>query len=112
MNGNWTWEQFLANLRQYRQDGTITIPKGKGDSPDPAVVPEDKRQVSAAMRVLHKGCRGKDVKIWQTICGVNPDGDFGSRTHNATLEYQRTHDLAVDGYVGPATWSSGLSSLA
>lgn len=34
-NGNWTWEQFIANLKQYRKDGTITLYNGKTPTPEP-----------------------------------------------------------------------------
>lgn len=36
-NGNWTWEQFIANLKQYRKDGTITLYNGADPKPQPAV---------------------------------------------------------------------------
>lgn len=109
LNGNWTWDQFKKNLAQYRKDGTITIPKGKGDSADPAVVKEN--EVSVRMRTLRKGDYGKDVKVWQTIAGVDSDGDFGPKTLDATVNFQTSHGLDGDGIVGVKTWTKGLETL-
>ena len=33
---SWTWNQFKANLAQYRKDGTITVPNGGGNKSEPA----------------------------------------------------------------------------
>ena len=32
---SWTWEEFKANLKQYRKDGTITVPNGNTPAPQP-----------------------------------------------------------------------------
>ena len=37
LHGNWTWEEFKANLAQYRKDGTITIPDRSGKKAEPTV---------------------------------------------------------------------------
>ena len=36
-NGNWTWDQFKSNLKQYRKDGTITLYNGAAPTPEPVV---------------------------------------------------------------------------
>lgn len=54
---------------------------------------------------------GKAVEVWQTIVGVNPDGDFGSRTLDATVDFQTSHGLDGDGIVGQKTWTKGLEEL-
>ena len=33
---SWTWDEFKANLKQYRKDGTITVPDGNTPAPQPA----------------------------------------------------------------------------
>lgn len=47
-----------------------------------------------------------DVKAWQAIIGVTPDGAFGPATEAKTKEWQKAHKLVADGVVGPATWSA------
>ena len=40
------------------------------------------------------------------------DGVFGAHTTHAVREFQQSEGLAVDGIVGPATWSALLSGFA
>ena len=68
-------------------------------------------EVTVGMPVLQKGSKGTAVKIWQMIVGVEADGDFGSKTKTATLEFQRKYKLAQDGIVGKNSWSVGLETL-
>lgn len=63
------------------------------------------------MPTIKKGSKGKAVKIWQIIVGVEPDGDFGSNTDKATKDFQKSHGLTVDGIVGKNSWSAGLESV-
>jgi len=64
------------------------------------------------MSVLKKGSKGSAVKDLQAkLNKANPkpkpplaeDGDFGSLTDKAVRNYQKKHDLTVDGKVGPYT---------
>lgn len=63
------------------------------------------------MPTIKKGSKGKAVKIWQIIVGVEPDGDFGSKTLSATKTFQKAKGLTVDGIVGGNSWSAGLESV-
>ncbi|GAA2260358.1 hypothetical protein GCM10010430_50530 [Kitasatospora cystarginea] len=38
--------------------------------------------------------------------GLQTDGQFGTRTHNAVVNYQHEHGLSADGTVGPITGGS------
>lgn len=67
--------------------------------------------VKSQVPMLKKGMYGKAVEVWQTIVGVNPDGDFGSRTLDATVDFQTSHGLDGDGIVGQKTWAKGLEEL-
>lgn len=68
-------------------------------------------EVSVEMPTLKKGSKGKAVKVWQTIVGADVDGDFGSKTKTATLEFQRKYKLAQDGIVGKNSWTIGFETL-
>lgn len=58
------------------------------------------------MKTIRLGDKGDDVKRWQSIVGVTPDGSFGPATKAATMAWQSAHKLVPDGVVGPATWSA------
>ena len=82
LNGNWTWDQFKANLAQYRKDGTITIPDGTKQYSAPATLP------------LVKGARGDLVSEMQTMlnkvgfdCG-KVDGVWGDKTDKALSDFR------------------------
>ena len=68
-------------------------------------------EVGVEMPTLKKGSKGNAVKVWQIIVGVDPDGDFGSKTKTATVEFQRKYKLAQDGIVGENSWCVGLETL-
>lgn len=67
------------------------------------------------MTTIRKGSKGKAVKVWQAIVGVTVDGDFGSKTEAATLEFQKktfpNNSGEWDGVVGNKTWKAGLESV-
>jgi N-acetyl-anhydromuramyl-L-alanine amidase AmpD len=61
--------------------------------------------------VLRKGDKGENVKLLQKALGINADGDFGPKTEAAVKQYQKKHNLTVDGIVGNTTLKSlGISS--
>lgn len=64
------------------------------------------------MATLRMGSRGAEVEDLQRLVNQNlpssqripVDGDFGQRTHDAVVEFQRKHGLSpVDGIAGPRT---------
>ncbi len=62
-------------------------------------------------RLLMRGVIGDDVMDWQEILvkanyDIDPDGNFGTLTHNATVSWQKERGLVGDGVVGQATWAS------
>lgn len=66
------------------------------------------------MRVLQQDMSGDDVRQWQLFLigqRLDPglaDGDFGPRTHKATLEFQARHGLFADGIVGLKTLGQAM----
>ena len=65
-------------------------------------------KVTAHVPELQRGDSGKAVEVWQTILGVNADGDFGPVTQAATGKFQSANGLEPDGIVGKETWAKGL----
>lgn len=58
---------------------------------------------------LRQGAKGEIVEFLQKLLTRNEfrvavDGDFGPRTKEAVVAFQRRHQLTVDGIVGPQTW--------
>lgn len=60
---------------------------------------------------LRKGSRGPEVVVLQTLLRAKGfyrarvDGDFGPVTDRAVRSFQKAVGIAVDGWVGPVTWS-------
>lgn len=102
---SWTWSEFKNNLKQYRKDGTITIP----DRSSGGVIGEAAEKVKeAAKSYLQKGDKGDSVKTMQKMliaCGYScgsagADGIFGDGTDKAVRAFQKDYKLAVDGMYG------------
>lgn len=63
------------------------------------------------MKTLKKGCKGDEVKTLQKLLnkeGYNlvVDSDFGQKTHDVLVAWQKAHGLVADGIVGPKTWAA------
>ena len=82
-----------------------------GSTPAPTPTPAPAPQPSINNDVLSIGDTGEDVRElqeWLVKLGYNvgskgPDGDFGSKTYAAVIDFQRKNDLDDDGIVGPLT---------
>ena len=65
------------------------------------------------VKVLRKGDEGPEVEQWQYfLVGQGflkvADGDFGSKTHEATILFQRKAGLKADGIVGNSTYAKAM----
>ena len=66
---------------------------------------------------IQKGSQGDDTKKWQEYLnthgyGLSVDGDFGDKTYNATIDWQKNNGLTADGIVGDLTWGkAGYSNI-
>lgn len=66
-----------------------------------------------AVTIYKLGSKGEGVKAIQRVLKVYPDGNFGPRTQEAVVAWQKEHSLTADGVVGPATLAKmGLSAAA
>lgn len=67
------------------------------------------------MIVLRQGMNCEQVGDWQIFLrGLNlyfgvVDDDFGKKTHDATILFQKKYKLKDDGVVGSSTWSKAIS---
>jgi peptidoglycan hydrolase-like protein with peptidoglycan-binding domain len=65
----------------------------------------------ATWPTVQQGATGERVKSIQYLlnqrgASLSVDGDFGPATNSAVRSFQSSHGLAVDGVVGPNTWSA------
>lgn len=66
--------------------------------------------------IIKKGSKGDIVRSIQVFLKIKDDGDFGDKTKNAVISYQKLNGLNPDGVVGKDTLnkmlSQGLSIIA
>ena len=100
-----------------RPDWSLAEDDPYADGPVP--VPEAPRLEDAVITLpqLCKGLDNETVRAAQLLligrgypCGsMGADGDFGTNTRNAVLQYQQLHGLADDGVIGVNTWTCLLT---
>ena len=71
----------------------------------------------ATYQTIGWGSNGDDVKRWQEYLntkgyGLTVDGNFGNKTREATINYQRSKGLTTDGIVGNKTWATYAAPTA
>ena len=82
----------------------LTWAKNHGADPQP----DERIKVVAHVPEIQRGDSGQAVEVWQTILGIDADGDFGPTTQAYTIAFQRKMGLTADGIVGKTTWNKGL----
>lgn len=78
--------------------------------------PVQEQTFALSLRTLKKGMKGNDVKALQrllfadgySVGTAGDDGDYGSCTEKAVMNYQTDHKLDVDGIAGKQTFSELL----
>lgn len=89
-----TWAALDASPTAARAATAPTAPAAAGSSP-----------------ILRRGARGDAVRTLQGLlrergASIPVSGSFSARTADAVRAFQRSAGLAVDGVVGPRTWSA------
>ena len=74
-------------------------------------VTETKTEEDYNMPTLKRGSKGKAVRIWQIIVGVERAGIIGDETEGATMAFPKNNGFTVDGSVGTNSWKAGLESV-
>jgi peptidoglycan hydrolase-like protein with peptidoglycan-binding domain len=107
---------ILNRLGQIVDRARATQPEAATPAPAPArpVTPAPPAPpIPAGRPVLRRGARGVHVRDAQrrliahgfTVGRWGADGDFGNATHEATVRFQRSRRLVVDGIIGGNTWA-------
>lgn len=89
----------------YGQNEAPRTTFGGGSSVTPTPTPSIKDEV---LSIGDTGAGVKELQEWLVKLGYNvgskgPDGDFGSKTYAAVIDFQRKNNLDDDGIVGPLT---------
>lgn len=85
---------------------------GGGTASTAPVVQKKRYAVSTTLPIVKYGSVGRAVQVWQTIIGVEADGEFGKNTKAATIQFQKANGLEQDAEVGSLTWAAGLKSIS
>ena len=101
----------VAYWMRYIGKGSSVVPETKQETVEQPAKEADE-YIFDCIRVLKKGMTGKDVEALQAVliakgysCGsYGSDGDFGSATEKAVINYQTDRKLTVDGIVGEKTF--------
>lgn len=85
---------------------------GGGTVSNPTPAKKKRYNVTTTLPIVKYGSVGRAVMVWQTIVGVEADGEFGKNTKAATLQFQKANGLEQDAEVGSLTWAAGLKSIS
>jgi peptidoglycan hydrolase-like protein with peptidoglycan-binding domain len=107
------WTDAAEGLHGSQVDESLLSAGFLGAVPQPAPQPTWEAIV-ALVPAVKLSDTGQGVKNWQGLCGAHGhpvaiDGDFGEKTHVATLAVQKAAGVTADGLVGPKTWTAALS---
>ena len=106
----------IANPSLIYAGQKIRIPKS--GSTKPAEAPETREGVvKVELNKLWKGMKSNQVRAMQILligrgysCGsMGADGDFGQRTYDAVIKFQKAMGIDVDGICGVQTWTCLLT---
>ena len=96
------WQYVLRYTGKEQANPQTTIPTS---------TVKKRYSVQTTLPIVKYGSMGRAVMVWQTIVGVEADGEFGKNTKAATIQFQKSHNLEQDAEVGSLTWAAGLKSI-
>lgn len=105
---NYPWDCVL----RYTEAIVIPEPETKKEPESVHEYIPSKEKCYVVMPQLSYGRKGKAVKNLQRLLNANGyscgevDGEFGTQTLSAVKRFQLANNLAADGIVGPATYST------
>lgn len=71
---------------------------------EPVTLVNPKDVPVAERPTTRRGYRGRWVRHIQELLKVDVDGQFGAKTYEAVVNFQKEYGLTPDGVVGPNTW--------
>lgn len=115
----WQWRRYSGtNPHDHHVHISVQDEKAKYDdvrswgiAPISLAISPPEIQPKPQPLTLHLGDSGLDVKLLQIRLvnkglRVDIDGNFGKRTEDAVVLFQKNHGLHADGVVGPQTWKA------
>lgn len=89
-----------------KKSGLPIVPALKTASKAPAAAQSLVKAMASPNATIQKGSTGAAVLKLQLALGESQTGTFSDSLEFAVKEFQKSHGLAVDGVVGPQTWSA------
>ena len=100
---------YIVDMSDFFTDDALHPPNASSEDEELTEVKADTFQPKER-RILRKGSTGEFVKSLQQLLWMKgyavgaDDGDFGTKTENCVMKFQRDHKLEVDGVVGIQTF--------
>ncbi len=103
----WSWRRY-SGANDHAHHMHISVTRDGEDDTTPwqfhLTVPGAHQVPQRA--TIRRGSMGYSVELIQRLLSIDLDGNFGPKTEQAVIEYQKSHGLVPDGVVGPATWDT------
>jgi len=103
--GPTTWKRLYSVYRGI--DENVTVPQPPGGTTPPPYPGTPLRFGSSGLNVRTMQNYLNTIRtVYPSIPQLAVDGDFGSATRDAVIEFQRIFGLTPDGVIGPVTWNA------
>jgi len=104
--------QLVAKIELHYHDPNGPI-RPHGHHKGVTIFAVQEREERPMMQTIRKGSKGPEVERWQAFLRgldvpIKVDGDFGQKTHDATVKFQTSEGLKPDGVVGNRTYAAAM----